>query len=113
MSPDGDGLWRFAQSIESLFNLLVGTGTRCVFVKFRVLFYEADDALFVNGWLPAHPLRLPHAVLDVVEAWCGAIHLRNLVREAVIFFVLIDLGTQGLGLVEVLKILNRERVPSG
>jgi hypothetical protein len=34
-------------------------------------------------------------------------------REAVIFFVLIDLGTQGLGLVEVLKILNRETVPSG
>ena len=78
-------------------------------VKFRVLLYEADDTLFVNGWLPAHPLCLPHAVVDVVEAWRGAIHFRDLVREAVIFFVLIDLGTQGLGLVEVLKILNSER----
>jgi len=113
VSPDGDGLWRFAQSIESLFNLLVGAGTRCVFVKFRVLLYEADDALLVDWGLPAHPLCLPHAVLDIVEAWCGAIHLRDLVREAVIFFVLIDLGTQGLGFVEVLKISNRERVPSG
>ena len=103
MSPDGDRLWRFAQSIESLFNLLVGTSTRCVFVKFRVLLYEADDALFVNRGLPAHPLCLPHAIFDVVEAWCRAIYLRDLVREAVIFFVLIDLCTQGLGLVEVLK----------
>lgn len=84
-----------------------------MFVKFRVLLYEADEALFVNGGLSAHQLSLSHAVLDVVEAWCGAVHLRNLVREAVIFFVLIDLGTQGLGLVEVLKILNRETVPSG
>ncbi len=103
MSPDGNRLRRFTQPIESLFSLLVGTGTRCVFVKFRVLLYEADDALFVNGGLPAHPLCFLHAVVDIVEAWCGAIHLCDLVRETVIFFVLIDLGTQGLGLVEVLK----------
>ena len=102
MSPDGDRRWRFAQSIESLLDLLIGSRTWGMLVELGVLLYEAHDALLVNRRFSTHPLSLPHAVLDVIETGGRAVYLGNLVREAVIFFVLIDLGTQRLGLVKVL-----------
>lgn len=68
-----------AQSIVSFLYVLVGSSTRRVLVKLGVLLYEADDALLVNGRLSADPLRLSHAVLNVIEAWGGSVNLWDFV----------------------------------
>ena len=102
MSLDQDRGGRLAQPIETLLNILICSSTWGMLVNLSVLLDESNDALFVNGRLPAHPLCLSHAVLDVIEAGGGSVHLRDLVRVSVLLFILIDLGSHRLSFVEFL-----------
>ena len=59
-------------------------------VQPREFIYEAHDLALVHGRLARHPLGLREGVLDVVKAWRRTVNLRDLARESLVFFVLVD-----------------------